>query len=423
MSLKSIDRISMPDVETFFREYVFKRKPVIITDLFHGEEIRTIQSLEDAKRIFGSVKLVIDYTYPKNSAEPGQIMTFNEYWDFVKANPSTRLSCGEYEIPASIMTLFKLPMVCHARDLKEEEVLSLPRKYGDHDLFANLFVANRGNKAHMHWDGDHRQVFLYQVFGRKQVILFQPERSIYLKPLDSRVPNSGVFLDRMTEEEKLAFVDMNDGYYDTVYPTETLYMPMLIWHYLEYTDHAMSFNVRFGRNKFGRLFCVDNFHRDCYIQCFASKLADAAACEEKYPAIINSVIAKYIEPAANLRDKIKEMRKLFKGICLETFPEARMEEYCPQEREQEEIEKIVQDIGPMRYIDPKMMAQTRPSGPIMPRQKELIKEQALKCGYPSGVLQQLLLNRLGKSHIDMLTKAEAVQFISYLKSPGASWVQ
>ena len=99
-----------------------------------------------------------------------------------------------------------------------------------------------------------------------------------------------------------------------------------------------------------------------------------------------------------------------------------MEEYCPAEREQDEIEKIVQDIGPMRYIDPKMMAQTRPSGPIMPRQKELIEEQALKCEYPSGVLQHLLTNRIGKLDINNLTKAEAAQFIAYLRSPGASWV-
>jgi lysine-specific demethylase 8 len=199
-------------------------------------------------------------------------------------------------------------------------------------------------------------------------------------------------------------------------------MPMLIWHYLEYTDHAMSFNLRFGRNKFGRFLCVDNFHRDCYIQCFASQLADTASCKHQYAAIINSVIEKYIEPSANLRDKVGEMRRFFKELCLQTFPEAHMEEYCPPEREQDEIDKIVQDIGPMRYIDPKMMAQTRPSGPIMPRQKQLIEEQALKCEYPSSVLQHLLTNKIGKSDIDTLTKGEAAQFISYLKSPGASWV-
>lgn len=422
MPLKAIDRISMPDAETFFREYVFKRKPVIITDLFPGEEIRRIQSLEDAKKVFGPIPLMIDYTYPKNRAEPGQVMTFNQYWDLVEANPSTRLSCGEYDLPANVMTMFKLPAFCLARDLDEEEVLSLPRRYGDHDLLSNLFIANKGNKAHMHWDGDHRQVLLYQVFGRKRVILFQPERSIHLKTLDSRVPNSGIYLDRMSEEEKLEFVDINDGYYDTIYPTEAVYMPMLIWHYLEYIDHAMSFNLRFGRNKLGRFLCVDNFHRDCYIQCFASQLADTTRDKHQYDAMIGSVVEKYKEPSANLRDKIREMRRFFKELCRQTFPEARMEEYCPAEREADEIEKIVEDIGPMRYIDPKLMAQTRPSGPILPRQKELIEEQALRCKYPSAVLRHLLTNRIGKSAIDTLTKAEAAQFISYLRSPGASWV-
>jgi len=422
MSLKSIERIAMPDAETFFREYVFKRKPVIITDLFPGEEIRRIQSLEDAKRVFGPIQLVIDYTYPKNSAEPGQVMTFNQYWDFVETNPSTRLSCGEYEIPANVMAMFELPAFCLARDVQEEEVLSLPRRYGDHDLLSNVFIANQGNKAHMHWDGDHRQVLLYQVFGRKRVILFQPERSIHLKTLDSRVPNSGVYLDRMSEEEKREFVDLNDGYYDTIYPTEAIYMPMLIWHYLEYVDHAMSFNLRFGRNRFGRFLCVDNFHRDCYIQCFASQLADTARDKQRYEAMIAAVVEKYKEPSVNLRDKIREMRRFFKELCLQTLPEAHMNEYCPAECEASEIEKIVADIGPMRYIDPKIMAQTRPSGPILPRQKELIEELALRCKYPSAVLQHLLTNRIGKPTIDTLSKAEAAQFISYLRSPGASWV-
>ena len=99
-----------------------------------------------------------------------------------------------------------------------------------------------------------------------------------------------------------------------------------------------------------------------------------------------------------------------------------MNEYCPAECEASEIEKIVADIGPMRYIDPKIMAQTRPSGPILPRQKELIEDLALRCKYPSAVLQHLLTNRIGKPTIDTLSKAEAAQFISYLRSPGASWV-
>jgi len=422
MPAKPIDRISMPDDETFFREYVFKRKPVIITNLFDGEEIREIQSLEQARKAFGPVKLAVNFGCPKPGSPATETITFNEFWDYVKANPSTNLWCSEYEIPARIMAQFKLPSVCAARSQDEEEILSLPRKYGDHDLSSNLFVANRGFSANLHWDGDHRQVILYQAFGRKKVILFQPEGGVNLKPLDGHVPFCGVSLERMTEAEKLAFVDANDGYYGTIYPTEAIYMPMLIWHQLEYADDAMSFNIRFGRNKYGRFLCVDNFHRDYYTQCFASKLADTTVCERQYKTVTDSVINKYLEPTTNLSEKIKDMRKLFKELCAQIIPEARMEEYCPPEREQEEIEKIIKDIGhTMRYTDPNIIKQLRPVGPITTRQKELIEKNALKYGYPPGALRHLLLNRLGKTDVDTLTKVEAAHFLSHLKSPGASW--
>src|SRR5262245_57448247 len=132
MPAKQIDRIPMPDDATFFREYVFKRKPVIITNLFDGEEIRQIRSIEDARKAFGRARLRFQTEYTSPSPRIDQAMTFNEYWDFVEAHPSTNLLCTEYEIPANIMALFKLPTTCLARDIDGEEILSLPRKYGDH---------------------------------------------------------------------------------------------------------------------------------------------------------------------------------------------------------------------------------------------------------------------------------------------------
>ena len=48
----------------------------------------------------------------------------------------------------------------------------------------NVFIAGRGNKAHIHYDGDQRQVLLYQVFGRKEVILLPPASGAPFKPLD-----------------------------------------------------------------------------------------------------------------------------------------------------------------------------------------------------------------------------------------------
>jgi lysine-specific demethylase 8 len=416
----------MPDVETFFTQYAFKRKPVVITDLFAGEPIRQITRLEDAKAAFGDVGLRVRDEYASlavSSSPAHQTMTFNEYWDFVKANPLTTMVCTEYEIPAKIMMHFKLPGVCNRSDADQEEILSLPRKYGDYDLHANLFLANRHNKAHLHYDGDHRQVLLYQVFGRKLVILFQPESSVKLKPLDGPFFSaSGVYLDQMSEDEKFAFIDHADGYYTILNPGEAIYIPMLIWHHLEYIDDAMSFNIRFGRNKYGR-FLSDNFHRDLYIQTFASKLGDPSIVISKYEQAIASVIAEYLKPAPSLLDKVKGARKVFKELAAQFCAEARAHEYCP-EREEQVLEKIMLDIGEtLRYRSPEFIAATRPVGPATSLQKQQLEARAVSCGYSPKVLKHVLYNRIGKQKIDQLTKAEAALFLSYLRSPGASMTE
>jgi ribosomal protein L16 Arg81 hydroxylase len=426
MPAKSIERICMTDRETFFRNYIYRRRPVIITDLFKGQKIRQINLPEDARTVFGNVKLRIqtEYASSLHSSESviDQTMTFSDYWDFVQEHPSTNLLCTEYEIPARVMVLFKLPDICLASDIGEPELLSLPRKYGDHDLFSNVFLANKGNKAHLHYDGDQRQVLLYQVFGNKRFILFEPESGINLKPLDVTPWFSGMFLEHMTNEEKDALIDSANGYDATIGPGEAIYIPMLMWHYVEYKDSAMSFNLRFGRNRYGRFLCVDNFHRDYYIQNFASHLADKAACESKYKHSITSIITEYEKPAIAMLDKIKTMRGLFKQLCEETCPESRAKDYCPSDREGAELQKILKDSeSTARYADPNTVALIRPVGPISVLQKRQIEENAVARGYTADVLHRLLWNRLGKKQVDALTKAEAAQFVSYMRSSGAWW--
>lgn len=425
MALHEIERIRMPEKDVFLREYVFKRRPVIITDLFADEPIRQVQDMSDAERAFGHVKLRIQPEYASAfvaQSHREQVMTFSEYWRFMRNEPNAKLLCTEYEVPARIMTMYTLPSLCEADDMLDAEILNLPRTSGHHDLLSNMFLANAGNCAHLHYDGDHRQVILYQVFGRKEVLLFQPDKGHLLKLLEGRPGFSGVFLEHMSEQEKREFVDRLDGYRAMLYPGEAIYMPMLIWHFLDYTDDALSINVRFGRNRFGRFFCVDNFHRDYYIQNFASKLADRERCETRYKDLIDEAIAEYIKPAADIRAKASAVRATFRSLCARMNDGTALEDYCGPEQEAAELDKVVADIGPtMRYATPAVAARMRHTGPMTPAQKRQIEETTSARGYGPGVLAHLLRNRLGKSTLAALTKAEAAQFMMYMRSPGSSW--
>ncbi|MCW0447196.1 hypothetical protein NB721_001994 [Xanthomonas sacchari] len=347
-------------------------------------------------------------------------MTFNEYWSHVRANADTALLCTEYEIPARIMSMFRLPELCLADDLDESEILEMPRKYGDHDLCSNIFVANRGNRAHLHFDGDHRQVLLHQMFGRKQVLLFQPEACTELRTMAGSPWSSGVYLERMSEQERLDFLDEVGGYHAVLEPGETIYMPALIWHYLGYVDDAMSFNLRFRRNKFGRFLCVDNFHRDSYVQNLGSRLAGAGV-NSAYAQAMPQIQAEYVRPTDTLREKVLGMRSVLREACEKFLPEIQPSLFCPPQLESQEVDKILADIGQTaRYVGPELAVRSRPVGSISPVQKQAILSTATRLGYSQGVLSHLLRNRLGKSELDSLSKTEAVQFMVYMRSPGAS---
>jgi hypothetical protein len=420
-----IARISKPDPERFVRDYLLTRTPVIITDLFAGQPIDQIRTLEDASEAFGNVPLHVQTEYAVAASSPESVVettiSFDEYWAHVRANPNTALLCTEYEIPAEIMKLFRLPELCLANDQGEPEILSMPRKYGDHDLCSNIFVANRGNRAHLHFDGDHRQVLLHQLFGRKLVLLFQPEACVRLRTMSGSPWSSGVYLEQMSQQEQLDFVAEVGGYYAVLEPGETIYMPMLIWHYLGYIDDAMSFNLRFKRNKFGRFLCVDNFHRDSYIQNLGSRLVGIGTYGGAYAQAMSEIEAEYTRSSITLREKVIGMRSVLRRACENLLPGTQPSLFCPAKLENQEVDKIIADIRQTtRYVSPELAARSRPIGPINAIQKQTIERTATRHGYSADLLSHLLSNRLGKPELDSLSKIEAVQFMVYMRSPGAA---
>jgi len=422
----NIDRIPMPDAETFFRDYVFKRRPVVITNMFEGEPLRELGTLDAALAEFSSMKLLIQPEYTEGMANPNaprpQVMSLGEYCDHIRAGNSAKLVCTEIETPARVMTQFSLPSVCTWSQGPSDEVLNFPKKYGDNDLGLYTFIANAGNKAHLHYDGDHRQVLLYQVFGKKEVILFDPHSGVDITPL----PGSNNFLraelDRLNDSDKAEFIERHGGYHTVIGPGEAIYMPMLIWHHLNYIDDAMSINFRFGRNPVGRFLCVDNFHRDYYLQNFGALLADQIECNGKYREAIAAITDEYVKPSAGVREKMSALRRLLRQICVEHCEIARVEEYYPLQKEEENLDIILRDLQVKgRFIyehpDSPTIRSTRPQGSVGETQLRLIQETAGKCGYSSDVLNRVVMNRTGKVRINAMTKVEATNLLQYMKSP------
>ncbi len=428
MSAKRLRRVTLTTRDEFFLQHVFTREPVILTNLFEGDPIREIRSLRDANSAFGSARLLLvpEYTSTGTEAEesPSEVMSFSGYWGYVDRRPDTRYMCTEYEIPARIMALLSLPDLCRLPADGPAEVLSLPKRYGDHDLYMNAFVGNRGNKAHLHYDGDQRQVLLYQVFGVKDVIIFKPESGPRLQPLHSLplAGFSGVTLEDMSPQERGEMLDAADGYFGTLQPGEAVFIPMLAWHYLEYAEHAMSINIRFGRNPYGRFLCVDNFHRDYYIQNVASRFVDTELCADRYRHAVDSIVAEYVRAADDKLAKVKAMRALFSNLLTQICAPLEPADFCPPEHEEQELQKIMASIrNTAVYTPPEELAAGRPSGAINGPQTRHLSARAAQLGYSTTIFEKILSNRVGKPNVEALTKAEAAQIMNYMRSPGAQW--
>jgi hypothetical protein len=424
-----IERSSMPSAPDFVERYVHKRHPVVITGLFAGQEVDSVRSVDDAARTWGSVHLQVqeEYASAEGARQDPVAMSLREYVALSRSNPETRLCCTEYDTPARVLASFRLPAVCELATSATDEVFDLPKKYGDLDLMTNTFVANAGNVAHLHFDGDQREVLLHQVYGRKRILLFPPSAATHLQTLDgpfSRPSLAGVYPERMSHDEQRDLVEHAGGWETVLEPGETIYIPMLMWHHVEYLDDAMSFNLRFGRTPYGRFLSLDHFHRDPYIQNVASTMVGDDDQLRGFGPVIEEIKATYERPARDARDKVRQVRARFRDLCARFCPDADAEHLCPPEREDEQISRIVASkdmAGGLKYADPAVIARARPVGPISGRQSEIIRDNATARGWSEEVQQAVLRNRFGKADVGDLTKAEAAQLLIYLGTPGATW--
>lgn len=315
--LGNIPRISRPSARAFRRAHVSRLTPVVITGLFEGQPVSRISRQGAARRALGSMRIKTRLNYVKGwqpedaptESKEVQEATLSEYLDFVAANPDTDRLCVEFETPDELRQLFTVPPHC------------LPEgTSGDGDLLSLLFVAARGSSAHLHFDTDHRQVLLYQVFGRKRVIIIPANMAKKVVPLGSL---SMVFLENLTPRERTRFREYCGGYETVLRAGEALYIPALAWHYVDYVDTSMSFSLRFGRSPHSRYIATNVYH-DLYVQNVATKLL-AAIAPERVMRKLNTVVSDvHPTPLA----KHRAVRAAFERLYAEMCPDAIQSRYC-----------------------------------------------------------------------------------------------
>lgn len=243
VALDNVERVDCLDPVQLDRQYLRQGRPVILTGLFDGAPIRRLAGVADVKSVLRKVTLSFGPN-PVHAAVldqarlPERRARFGRLYDRFARGALPGHICAEHELPDELGAL--IPALPHLQ-------LGDPADRVE----ANIFFSGAGNATHLHYDKDLRHDLIYHVVGRKRYVLIDPTETHKLAA--GTAPGapyaSGLFLDRFTPQDLLAFIRHTGAWDCVLSPGETLVLPATMWHYVAYVDTALSVHLRLARNR------------------------------------------------------------------------------------------------------------------------------------------------------------------------------
>ena len=314
--LMNVERVANLSPSVFWRRYVRPQKPVIVTDLVRDQPLAALSTAAAARRAVGEMSFLVSWNYvaslryriDQSKIEP-ESCSLGDYLDYVDLNPDTPKMCIEQRVTPELESLYAVPALCRKLDR------------------TLMFIGNAGNFAPLHFDGDNRQVLMTQMFGRKRVVLVPPWSAPKLLPHENF---SSICLQNLRPEDQRDFLRYVGGYDCEVRPGESLFMPMLWWHYVEYRETSLSLHFRFGRNRYGEFFDT-HIHRSVHAQNVAYRYVNEHFGEglgkEGFERLERVVKARH----KSARHKYRAIEGLLGELCQEFSPHWQREPYAIRE--------------------------------------------------------------------------------------------
>ncbi len=233
-SCREIPKVEGLTRKEFERDYLRKRKPVILKDFSTGWAARDKWTPEYFKKIAGDTIVPLydnsKVDYSKKVNEPIAKMPFREYLDLIAKEP-TQLRIFLFNIFTHV------PELCNDFDKPElaPNVLS---------KFPMMFFGGEDSEVFIHFDLDLSNVFLTQFHGNKSVLLFDPKYSQNLYKIPFAVHNVEDIDMENPDFEKWPGLKGVTGDRGVLEHGETLFIPSGWWHYMKYLDGSYSLALR-----------------------------------------------------------------------------------------------------------------------------------------------------------------------------------
>ena len=234
-NLSPIDVVDEISKEAFEKNYLKKRKPVIIKNMAKNWPAYEKWNLDYMKSVVGDQVVPL---YDSSKADPSKPinasaadMKFGDYVDLIKTT-------------ATDLRIFLFDPIKHAPKLLEDYRAPKDLMGGFLDSYPNMFFGGKGSVTFLHYDIDLAHIFHTHFNGRKHVVLFEnkwkerlyqiPFATYALEDYDVEDPDFKRFpaLKGVTGVE--AFLEHGD----------TLFMPTGYWHWMKYLDGSFSISLR-----------------------------------------------------------------------------------------------------------------------------------------------------------------------------------
>jgi hypothetical protein len=330
--MNTIPRIQLIEMLCFRKNYLEKKIPVVIQNFLRGHSISQLDTLHSALQKIGDIPVKMIQNYMdinlqayQNFLNKEQVLqalpeqregVFRDYFELIKNTPNDNWIVTENSPPADFL---------YGVDLSAIGVDRIQSGYCDYTnlsesnlAYSLIFIGGKGNASDLHTDWDGQEVILYQVFGRKRVVLFPPIAAESLLSVDVF---SMIKLRGMEDAIRSKLLSDLGGYEYVLEPGDAIYIPPFYWHHLEYLDDAMSISFRFNEPKDVDLrFLIHHLHRDIFTQNLLSSLIYKDSCNLFRDVIkdIRSVFdLKFDTPLLKYKAMQKICRSAYEKICLD----------------------------------------------------------------------------------------------------------
>jgi len=234
MRLKPVQKIKTINSETFIKDHMKPRIPIIIEDFIHPESPAFKKwNYEYFKEIAGNHKVNIYGSeldsLDRVASDPIAQSTFSEYLDLIQSAPTEH-------------RLFLFNLLKIKPELKNDLTYNDVTNGKILKWLPFMFFGGKGSVTRNHIDIDMSHVFITQFQGIKRIWLFPWEQSDIMYKLPYNFHSLAQI--KNPDYRKYPALLYLNGYEAVIRPGETLYIPSGWWHYIQYDTEGYSISVR-----------------------------------------------------------------------------------------------------------------------------------------------------------------------------------